>query len=69
MTTMITVACTAYACTTKTDFTVCGGALFILAMALLMFGLMTLIFPSYIGFMIYSALGVMLFGIYLIFDT
>ena len=69
MTCMITVACTAYACYTKTDFTICGGALWLLSMSLLMFGLMTIIFPSYIGFMIYSALGVFLFGIYLIFDT
>lgn len=44
MTLGITLALTYYACTTKTDFTMMGGSLFIFGMALFLFGLFALIF-------------------------
>jgi len=42
----MTLSITLYACTTKTDFTICGGSLFIIGAGLLGFGLMFL-FTSY----------------------
>jgi len=40
----ITAALTLYACTTKTDSTMMGGTLFVLAMALFLFGLFAKLF-------------------------
>lgn len=70
MTAAVTVALTFYACTTKTDFTMCGGLFFILSMALL-----CLIVVSW--FMTFaawwhpfvSAILVVFYGLYLIYDT
>ena len=70
MTAAVTVALTFYACTTKTDFTMCGGLFFILSIALL-----CLIVCSW--FMTFaawwhpfvSALLVVFYGLYLIYDT
>ena len=68
LTTGVVLALTLYACTTKTDFTYCGGFLFVLGMTFSIFGL--LIFAW--GFemrLLYCALGVLLFSFYLIYDT
>ena len=65
----ITAACTAYACTTKTDFTAKWGIIFVFAMALLILSIFGIIFYSYILQMVICTLGVLLFGIYLIMDT
>ena len=70
MTAGVTVALTFYACTTKTDFTMCGGLFFIMSMALL-----CLIICSW--FMTFaawwhpfvSAILVVFYGLYLIYDT
>lgn len=69
MTTGITLALTIYAMTTKTDFTVCGGLLFVLVMALILFGLFALFFNVKILYTFYCILGVIVYGIYLIMDT
>ena len=69
MTTGITLALTIYAMTTKTDFTVCGGLLFVLVMALILFGLFALFFNVKILYTFYCILGVIVYGIYLITDT
>ena len=44
----ITAACTAYACTTKTDFTAMWGILCVLGMSLFILCIFGLIFRSYI---------------------
>lgn len=66
---MITAACTAYACTTKTDFTAKWGIIWVLGMSFFVLSIFGLIFYDYIFQMLICTLGVLLFGVYLIFDT
>lgn len=65
----IVAACTAYACTTKTDFTRMWGIVFVFAASLMILCIFGLIFRSYILQMVICTLGVFLFGVYLIMDT
>jgi len=69
MTAAITLGITVYACTTKSDFTICGGAIFMFGFGLFMFGLFAIIFHSRALYMFYCILIVFLFGFYLLFDT
>jgi len=59
---------TLYAMTTKTDYTFCGGTLFVVGAAVLMFGVISMFMGS-TWRLVYCVLGVILFGMYLIFDT
>lgn len=68
MTAAMVVALTVYALTTKTDFTVCGGMLFVVSACFLMFGLFTWVFGPTVR-LIYCVIGVVLFGLYLVIDT
>jgi len=68
MTTAIVLSLTIYAATTKTDFTVMGGLLFVITAIFIVFGLFSLFFGPTVH-LIYCSLGVFLFGFYLIFDT
>jgi FtsH-binding integral membrane protein len=68
MTTTVVLALTVYALTTKTDFTYLGGFLFVFTTVMLFWGIFMLIFGFFL-YTLYCALGVILFGIYLIFDT
>ena len=70
MTAGVTFALTLYACTTKTDFTICGGLFFILAMVALLITISSWIFTFgawYHPFI--SGLFCVIYGLYLIFDT
>lgn len=59
---------TIYALTTKHDFTLCGGFMFLVGAVFVMFGIFSVFFgPT--ARMIYCVLGVIIFGIYLIVDT
>ena len=69
LTAAIVVALTIYAFTTKTDFTICGGLLFTALMALFIGGLLALIFRSRYLTILISVLSVIVFSIYLIYDT
>ena len=69
MTIAVVAAATTYAWTTKTDFTRLGGLIFVLVVTLFMLGLFAIFFYSYILMMIICTLGVLLYGIFLIFDT
>ena len=69
LTAAIVVALTVYAFTTKTDFTVCGGLLFTALTALFFASILSIFFYSRIVTIIISACSVVLFSIYLIFDT
>ena len=64
----MTISLTLYACTTKTDFTVCGGLLFVSCCLLLCLGLFSFIFGNFLN-TLYCVLGVFLFSLYLIYDT
>jgi FtsH-binding integral membrane protein len=68
MTAGIVVALTIYALTTKTDFTVCGGMIWCIAAVFCIFGLFSVFWGPQLRF-IYCVIGVIIFSIYLIFDT
>ena len=64
----IVIGLTVYAVTSKRDFTTCGAFLFMFSFAMLAFSMICMI----IGFQLptlYCVFGVVLFGLYLIFDT
>ena len=65
----MTLALTLYAFTTDRDFTMCGGTLFILACALLIFAILIMFTDIYILYVIYNCLGIILYGFYLVYDT
>jgi FtsH-binding integral membrane protein len=69
MTAAIVIALTIYAYTTKTDFTVMGGMMFIIGCIVLLFGLFCMFSRNPILHIIYSCLGVFCFSLYLIYDT
>lgn len=70
MTASIVAVLTVYALTTKTDFTTCNGALWVLFGTFIIFGIFALIFRhDPVVNTIYCALGVAIFGIYLVIDV
>ena len=69
MTCAIVVGLTVYAFYTKTDFTYCGGLLFMLLLGSIGFGILVAIFPSKIGNVALGFFGAILGGLYLIYDT
>jgi FtsH-binding integral membrane protein len=69
LTAAITVSLTIYACTTKTDFTYCGGLLFMLACVVFVGGIFTFFFRNSTARIVLCAICVILYGLYLIYDT
>jgi len=69
LTTAITLALTIYAWTTKTDFTTLGASLFVALMGLCFVGLLGYFINLPFLHLVYNYLGVVLFSIYLIYDT
>ena len=74
LTAAVTCALTYYACTTKTDFTFCGGMLFAGSMIMFVMGIFFLIFGINrsgcpLLNILYCGFGVCLYSMYLIFDT
>lgn len=69
MTMGLTIILTAFACTTKIDFTLWWGAVFIMSGTLLMFGIFAIILRSDILYLIYISLGIIVYGFYLLIDT
>ena len=70
MTAGMTVGLTAYACTTKTDFTLCGSLFFCIAMGMLLL----MVFSMFMTFAawwhpVISAVLVVVYGLYLIYET
>jgi FtsH-binding integral membrane protein len=68
LTLAVTTSLTVYACTTKTDFTFCGGFLFCMVTILFVWGLFSIIF-GFITNTLYCILGLLVYSIYLIYDT
>lgn len=69
LTLAVVVALTAYAFYTKTDFTVCGGFLFIMLFVLIVGGVLAIFIRSeWLGWGL-SIIGTIVFGLYLIMDT
>lgn len=68
MTAAMVIALTFYALTTKKDFTVCGGMMFVISACFIMFGLFSWLMGPTMR-LIYCTIGVILFGVYLVIDT
>ena len=68
LTAAIVIGLTLYAVAAKRDFTTCGAFLFMFSFAMLAFSMLCMIFGVQLP-LIYSVFGVILFGLYLIFDT
>ena len=66
----LTLALTLYACTTKTDFTMCGGLMISISIACLMLIVMSF-FMSWVSWWhpVVSAILVVFYGIFLVYDT
>lgn len=69
LTAAMVLALTVYACNTKTDFTVCGGALFVAVTLLFVASIFEIFFPVPLLRLIISVISVLVFSIYLIYDT
>jgi protein lifeguard len=69
MTVAIVLAVTGYACTTKTDFTMKMGIVWIIGMAFMLFCLFTIFWYNRILEIVIGCIGTILFGIYLLIDT
>jgi len=69
MTLGITASLSAYAWTTKEDFTTKMGFLWVFGMVFFMLCIFSIFFFSYILQMVLCAVGVLLFGMYLVVDT
>lgn len=69
LTAAVTVSLTIYAFKTKRDFTTCGGFLFVCVAALLVGSIIGAIVRSKLLNLGLSVLGVIIYGLYLIFDT
>ena len=68
MTCGATLAITTYACTTKKDFTLCGGMLFATMFLLFLAGIFSFFFNSFF-YTLFCFIGVIFYSIYLIYDT
>jgi hypothetical protein len=70
LTAAIVIGLTVYAMTTRTDFTMCGGILFAFLFLFIAFGILVWIFgTNKFGYMVICFVGVLLYSIYLIYDT
>lgn len=69
MTFAMVVGLTFYACTTKTDITLQGGSIFILGFAVFLLATFALFTDNKIIHIFISTLWIIVFGIYLIYDT
>jgi len=67
LTCAVTIALTIYAFTTETDFTFMGGMLYVSLCLLLGFGILSIFVPALK--LLYCVAGVLLYSIYLIYDT
>ena len=69
LTATVVVALTFYACTTKRDFTIMGGLLFVCGLVLVVGFVLGFFIRNRIFQLVVSCCGVVLFSVYLIYDT
>ncbi|KAL8427567.1 hypothetical protein Efla_005742 [Eimeria flavescens] len=67
-TVLIAVGLSLFACQTKYDFTSCTGVMYVLALNMLLFGLLSLFLGSWAQ-VLYSSLALLVFSFYLVVDT
>lgn len=60
---------TLYACTTKSDFTMMGGALAVFGMGLFVFGIFLMFTNNNVMHLIYAFACAIMFGFYILYDT
>lgn len=65
----LTVLLTLFAWQTKIDFTACAGSLFVVLMAFIIFGIVAAIVRNNVVYLVYATLGVVIYGVFLVFDT
>jgi FtsH-binding integral membrane protein len=68
-TVIVVAALTAFAWQSRFDFTNCGGTMIVLLVALLVFGVWAGAYPSKLANTGLAALGIMVFGLFILFDT
>eukprot|EP00128_Syssomonas_multiformis_P012007 Colp12_sorted_trinity150504_noHs@28236 len=66
---VVTLALTIFAFQTKYDFTMMGGMLFVATIVLICFGIMNIFIRDRVVHLVYSALGALIFSLYIVFDT
>lgn len=69
ITALVFLALTIFSFQTKYDFTLAGGFLTVALMVLLVFGIVVLLFPGKLIMMVYSSIGAIIFGFYIVYDT
>lgn len=69
MTFGVVAALTIYACTTKTDFTFLGSMMFVITTVMILLGIFVIFSQNKFIHILYSSLGVIVFSIYLVYDT
>jgi FtsH-binding integral membrane protein len=69
MTGAMVVSLCLYAFFTKTDFTMMGGLLCVVSITMCMFGIFVIFIHNRVLDIVWCAIGVIVFGIYLIYDT
>jgi FtsH-binding integral membrane protein len=69
ITVILTLALTLFALQSRVDFTAKSGSMLVLLVCLLLFGLWTAFFPSRVAQTAYAALGAVVFGLFIIYDT
>ncbi|XP_046396292.1 protein lifeguard 1-like isoform X2 [Ischnura elegans] len=67
--TVVCLSLSIFAFQTKWDFTMLSGVLFVAAVILLVFGIVCIFVRVKIMILVYSCLGVLLFSVYLVYDT
>ncbi|KAM5303794.1 protein lifeguard 2-like [Glossophaga mutica] len=68
-TSLVTLSLTLFALQTKWDFTPLNGALFVLLLVLIIYGILLLFIQSYWLHLLYAGLGTVLFSLYLVMDV
>lgn len=68
-TVLITLGLTLFAWQTRIDFTAMSSAIFVTALSFMLFGILVAIMRSNILRIVYAAIGVLVFGLFLVYDT
>ena len=68
-TVLITVGLTLFAWQTKIDFTAMSSSIFVIALSFMFFGILVAIMRSEILRLVYATIGVIVFGLFLVYDT
>ncbi|XP_044758525.1 protein lifeguard 1-like [Coccinella septempunctata] len=69
ITAVVFLGLTLFSFQTRWDFTMSGGILMVCLIVLVVFGLIAMIFPGRTIILIYSSIGALIFGCYMVYDT